>query len=66
MEISPTPPVFHSTASVEAADSMTEHPAYQEVILAIKRLQNNKSQMLAEHQCIVLQNVWSEEELPPE
>ena len=60
---------------------MTVHPTYQEVTLAIKRLKNNKSpesdgipaeylkaggDVLAEHLHIVLQNVWSEEELPPE
>ena len=60
---------------------MTIHPTYQEVTLAIKRLKNNKSSgsdgipaeylkaggyVLAEHLHIVLQKVWSEEELPPE
>ena len=60
---------------------MTTHPTYQEVTLAIKRLKNNKStgsdgipaeylkavgDVLAEHLHIVLQKVWSEEELPPE
>ena len=60
---------------------MTVHPTYQEVILAIKRLKNNKSpvsdgipaeylkaggDVLAEHLYIVLQKVWSEKELPPE
>ena len=31
IEISPNLPVFHSTASGEAADGMTVHPTYQEV-----------------------------------
>ena len=76
IEISPNLPVFHSTASGGAADSMTVHPTYQEVTLAIKRLKNNKSpgsdgipaeylkaggDVLAEHLHIVLQKVWSEE-----
>ena len=60
---------------------MTVHPTYQEVSLAIKRLKNNKSpgsdgipaeylkaggNVLAEHLHIVLQKVWSEDQLPPE
>ena len=59
---------------------MTGHPTYQEVTLAIKWLKNNKSpgsdgipaeyvkvsgDVLAEHLHIVLQKIWSEEELPP-
>ena len=81
IEISPNLLVFHSTASGEAADGMTVHPTYQEVTLARKRLKNNKSpgsdgipteylkaggDVVAEHLHIVLQKVWSEEELLPE
>ena len=64
---------FHSTASGRAADGMTIHPTYQEITLEVTGSDGIPAEylkadgdVLAEHLHIVLQKVWSDEELPPE
>ena len=61
---SPNLPI-HFTASGDGAGGMAVYHTYQEVTLAIKRLKNKKSSASYDIP-VVLQEVWSEEELPSE